>query len=382
MTYGVTDAFRDAYVRSHKVVADGGIYSPDGTLLVPLTFDRLASNGVTVDVTAGNRRSCALTIIDDGSLLPLDAGSPLAPVNEIRLRRGIQFDDGTSEFVPLGVFGIQSASETAGTAGPAVAVAGIDRSKRLDVNLLHGLSYPAGTGFDVMFSGLADASGVTYEKLYDDDVTMTSTPALVFNAGDNIWQQIQTAASSLGCWAYFDVDGVMNVIPVPGIDEQNSPTWTYERGARAMFDQTERQLALEDGSQRAYSHAVIESQVHGTGAPLRSDAYDDDPTSPTYYLGPFGDRPVFDTNVSSFITTQAQADRAARALLRRNYGFLERVTMQVAPNPALEGGDVVSITDSLTHTDAAYISESFPVPLFAAGGLQTMTFRSRQIRGA
>lgn len=379
MTFGVSDRFRAAYEESHLSVVEGGVYAPDGTLITTLEFDRGAQNSVSIDVTAANRRSCSIAVVPDDVLLPITPTSPLAPVNEIRLSRGIQFDDGTSELVPLGIFGIQSSVEVASPAGPTIAIAGIDRSKRLDVNLTRGLSFAAGTGFDTVFTSLANASGVTYDTFFDPDVAATTTPALVFHAGDNIWQNIQTAASSLGCWAYFDELGVFTVIPVPDLDEQLSPSWTYARGAQAMFDETARTLALEDGSQKAYSHAVVESQVHGTGTPLRSDAYDDDPASPTYYLGPFGDRPIFDGDVSAFITTQAQCDRAAAALLRRNYGLLERVTMRAAPNPALTGGDVVSITDPETDTDAAYLSESWTLSLFAVGGPSTITFRSRQL---
>lgn len=380
MTAGVTPKFRAAYEQSHIVSAGGILATPEGTPIGrPLTFQILAANSVKVDVTAANRRSCTLALLDpDGTLAPIVPGSPLALINEISLYRGIRFDDGTSEPCPLGVFGIQTALSVGSAAGPIIAVTAIDRSKRLDVNLSHGRSFLAGTPWSEVFSGLSDESGIVYEKAYGDAVVSSTSPALVFNAGDNIWQQIQTAASSLGCWAYFDTAGVFTVIEVPDPDGQPID-WEYGHGANAMFVGSTRQLALEDGSQKAYSHAVVTSQVHGTNAPLRSDAFDNNPLSPTYYLGPFGDRPVFDSNVSSFVSTQAQCDAAAAALLRRNYGLLERVTLQAAPNPALEGGDVVQIADPNTDTNGVYISESFEIPLFASGGLTSITFRSRQL---
>lgn len=380
MTAAVTTEFRTEYARSHVAVAGGSLQDLTGTQVGgALTFDTAATNSVSIDVTAANRRSCSLTLIDvDGILIPVVPNSPLGLVNEISLSRGIRLPDGTVELVALGIFGIQTAVETGNPAGPAITVTGIDRSKRLDVNLSHGISFAAGTTFDVVISGLADASGVTYDKTFDPTVVATTTPALVFNAGDNIWQHLQTAASSIGCWAYFDTSGVLTVVPVPDPDGQPID-WAYEHGAQAMFDQTQRALALEDGSGKAYSHAVILSSVHGSSTPLRSDAFDTNPASPTYYLGPFGDRPIFDTSAGPYVATQAQADAAAAALLRRNYGLLERVTLQAAPNPALTGGDVVLIVDPNTDTNGVYITESFTVPLFAQGGKMSVVARSRQL---
>lgn len=377
MTVGVTDAFRAAYAGSHRSTVTGSLYSPDGQVL-PVTFDRVGNNSVQVDVTAANRRSCALTLVDDGTLRPVSATSPTSPINEIALWRGIRFIDDTVELCPLGIFGIQEAFETATPAGPAITVNGSDRSKRLDVILTHGLSFAAATSFAFVLAALADASGVTFSKFFDPIVFSTLTPVLVFHAGDNIWEQIQTAASSLGCWAYFDEVGTFTVVPVPDPDGQPID-WVYAHGAGATFDDTARRLALEDGSQRAYSHAIVESTVQATGAFIRADAFDTDPSSPTYVSGPFGDRAIKDDSVGAFITTQAQGDASAAALLRRNYGLLERATMRTLPNPALTGGDILQVTDPNTDTDGVYITESFPIPLFAAGGSQPITCRSRQL---
>lgn len=378
MTVGVSDRFRAAYAQNHTVKAQAFLYSPDGSFITEVALDRAASNAVNVDVTAANRRSAAVVLVDDGTLRPVSAASPVSPLNEIVLFRGIDYGDGTSELPQLGVFGIQDAVETSTPAGPGIAITAIDRSKRCDVILTHGLSFPAGTGYNVVIAHLADATGIIFPKLFDDVTTTLTSPAVVYHAGDNIWQQIQTAASAIGCWAYFDEVGVLRVVPVPDPDGQPID-WAYEHGAGATFDTSTRRLALEDGSQKAYSHAIVESSVQGTGAFLRSDAYDLDPTSATYVFGPFGDRAIMDSGVGAFITTQAQCDAAAAALLRRNFGLLERVTLRGAPNPALTGGDILSVVDPNTDTHGVYITESFSLPLFAAGGTTQITCRTRQL---
>lgn len=381
MSLGVTDRFRAAYAGDHTVAVSGSIYTEDGELVGEVTFDRSAANSVNVDVTAANRRSCSVSLVDDGNpaLRPVTPYSATALTNELRLFRGIDYGDGTNELLPLGVFGIQDAFETDSPAGPAITVTGIDRSKRLDVILTHALSFPAGTAWDDVFAGLSDASGVIFDKSYDPSTVTSFSPALAFHAGDNIWQQIQTAANSLGLWAYFDETGVQTIIPIPDPSGADID-WAYTAGAEAMFDQTTRRLALEDGSQRAYSHAIVESTVQATGHFLRSDFFDTDQSSPTYYLGPFGDRAIMDGNVGAFIHTAAQCATAAAALLRRSYGILERVTLRAAPNPALVGGDIISIVDPVTDTNGIYITESFAIPLFAVGGTSQITCRSRQLR--
>lgn len=380
--YGVTDKFRAAYSYSHLIVATGSIQDGNGNIITPvLQFDLTGRNEVSVDVTSANRRTCSLAIVDDGTLLPLDAKtSPLTPVaNEIVLARGIRFVDGTAELVPQGIFGIQEANEARSPAGPIVTITGTDRSKRLDVILTHHLTFAAGSNFGTIISALADASGVVYTKSYDVTVTTATSPKVLFAVGDNIWEKIQDIAASLGCWAYFDVLGNLVVEPVPDPSTAEAE-WIYAAGAQAVFDDTTRALTLEDGSAKAYSHAIVQSNVHTKTAPLRSDAFDTDPSSPTYYLGPFGDRAIFDDNTSGFITNQAQCDAAAAALLRRNYGILEKVTFRAMPNPAFSGGDIISLADPETNTAGVYVAETFNMPLHAAGGSMSGTFRTRQLR--
>lgn len=381
--YGVTDRFRAAYQQSHRVIAQGYITDGiNGNIVIPaLAFDINQQNEVTVDVTAANRRSVTLTIIDtDHTLLPLTALGPLAPIgNEVILSRGIQYVDDTDELVPLGVFGITGAQAARSPIGPAITITGVDRSKRLDVILTNGLSFAAGTGFDTIIDGLANASGVTFPTNYDPIVAANLSAALVFAEGDNIWSKIQDSAASIGCWAYFDVNGNLTVEPIPDPDSA-SVEWAYIAGTDAVFDETTNALLIEDGTNQAYSHAIVESTANTATAPLRGDAFDNDPSSPTYYLGPFGDRAIRDDGtLGAYTTTQDQVDTAAAGLLRRNYGLLERVTFRAAPNPALAGGDILAMTDPVTGIDDVYVSETFNMPLFAAGGTMGATLRSRQL---
>jgi hypothetical protein len=72
-----------------------------------------------------------------------------------------------------------------------------------------------------------------------------------------------------------------------------------------------------------------------------SVAYDDDPRSPTYYLGPFGLVPRFVSN--PLIKSQVMGDRVAATQLRNHLGVTRSVNFSAVPNPALDAGDVVEI---------------------------------------
>lgn len=382
MSIGVSDKFKAAYTQPHSVVASGFLQDRDsGSVIQNLAFSLTGRNEVTIDATSANRRTLACELLDvpAGSLLPVDAKSLLAPIsNEIVVSRGIQYADGTSELCQLGVFGIFTAQEVRTPAGPGIEVMAYDRSKRLDVNFSQDHSFAKNTPFDTIITTLMDASGVIFPKHFDPSVHATLSPAVVFRTSDKIWEQVQKIATALGCWAYFDVYGVFQMVPVP--DTVNaSVAWSYVEGADCTFDATDRTLETEDGSAKSYSRTIVISSVHASGAhPIRADAYDLDPDSPTYYLGKFGNRPYVDGNVSQFVSTLAQAQAVANALGRMYFGLLERVHFSAAPNPALDAGDVLLVTDAETHTNNTYVLESFNMPLFAAGGASTATLRTKQ----
>jgi len=129
-----------------------------------------------------------------------------------------------------------------------------------------------------------------------------------------------------------------------------------------------------DASQ-AYN-AVVFTGEGSAVPPVRGYAQDDNPDSSTY-VGKVGLRPYFAS--SPLITTQHQAVLAAKTRLLNILGIPDTISVPVPPNPALESGDVIMVTDLSQGINFPVIIDSFPAALRASDGEQVLTCRPRVI---
>jgi hypothetical protein len=137
------------------------------------------------------------------------------------------------------------------------------------------------------------------------------------------------------------------------------------------------QRAVGTGGGGELYTAVVFTGENGTSTPVRGYAEDTDPNSLTY-AARVGVRPYFDS--SPLITTQPQADLAARTTLQRILGVSDTIVVPIMPNYALESGDVIHVTDPQQNIDLNLIADAFNLPFRAADGTQSLGCRSRVIR--
>jgi hypothetical protein len=109
--------------------------------------------------------------------------------------------------------------------------------------------------------------------------------------------------------------------------------------------------------------------------PVSALAVDDDPTSPTYWEGPFGHRPLFYT--SSTLTSQAAALSAAKLKLRAAKAPNATGDLSSLPNPALEPGDVLRVVYGDGSKELHQV-QSFSVPLDVGGDFQITTISAKE----
>jgi hypothetical protein len=117
----------------------------------------------------------------------------------------------------------------------------------------------------------------------------------------------------------------------------------------------------------------------GTGsqltAPLFTEIWDDNPASPTYYLGRYGKVPYFWT--TPLVTTQPQLVDAATSMLKRILGLSEQLHVTIVPNPALEPGDPIEAESVKAGVIGTWVASSLTIPL-GASATMPITCRSRQ----
>jgi hypothetical protein len=122
-------------------------------------------------------------------------------------------------------------------------------------------------------------------------------------------------------------------------------------------------------------NAVVARGTASDGGQIQGVAYDY-ANGPLRYGGPFNPLPVPYYFASPLLTTTTQCTAAAQTVLdrlRRESAL--RFTAEIVPHPALQAGDIVSITTD-DYTGLACSIEALSLPYTAGGGSQSLTLRS------
>ena len=356
-------------VESHDKHIEADLYQ-DGLLVREL--DVVDSGGVDISKRDGVRRSARLTIIDeDGDLVPGAAGDILAPPSELRLRRGASAPDGTTATYDLGVFNLSVASVRETGNDLRIEVVAYDRARRVRRNRwTEPYVIAAGTNYATAIQELVDdrLPGLTYSFA----TTAHTTPLVVLGeeAQNDPWADAQKLAEAIGYELYFDSAGICTLQPEPDPDT-GSPDLVLEDNEDATIVELSKKIDDEPG----YNGVIVIGEGTGLDVPVRAEAWDDEPSSPSYYLGDCGRVPRIYR--SPLIATQAQADDAAAALLRRELGVLEDVSFSAIANPRLDVSTVVRLVNTRALVEANYLIETLSMPL--DGDIMTATTRARRI---
>lgn len=380
---GMTDDFYNEISISHTAISYVDLVTPD------LEIIRLEATDGTVDVdrTAQYRRHITCSATDSsGTLTPRATGEVLTPYgSELRAYRGVRYTSGpragTEELAPLGVFRLSMCTITAGIQGTVnIQLEGYDRSRTVSRDKFTvPYTIAAGTNClqaikDIIVRTFPDAE---YDAI-DTDLTITA-PQL-FDAGDDPWDAVTALAKSMGCEIYFDVLGRVAISPPPDIHALPAPDFSYVEGQNcSMLDMT-RVFTDDPGFNGVI---VVGESVGDEEPPVRGEAWDENPASPTYRYGPYGEVPTFvqDQNVKTVEDAQTLAQSQLALLL----GYTSQLTLTTVVNPSYEGGDVVAVQRIASGVQGLYVMDAFTVPLTtgAMGGAgsgtntQTLTMRER-----
>lgn len=375
MAVRASDRLLSEIRRSHQVYAYIDVISPtQETLRLPAT-----GGEVSCDRTAEVRRSCRATCIDPtGLLVPENQSSLLTPYGTIlRPYRGVRYTDGplagTVEVCALGVFRLSKSSVDDSTGGsPDIKLEAYDLSRTVQRDkFIEPYVIPAGTN-------IIDAIKAILSRTFDDlnydsiSTTRTTTAPKLYDVGDDPWKAVTDLAQSLGCEIYFDVEGWVVIAPPVDIDALPSPDFTYVEGDNCVMTSLSRTFTDEPG----YNGVVITGESPGDELPpVRAVAWDEEPTSATYHLGPYGEVPMFITDQT--IKTVEDAQATADQLLRNLLGFSSGLTVTGIVNPSYEAGHVVQVERVRSRVTGLYAVDAFNVPL-RASDLQSLTLRAKR----
>jgi hypothetical protein len=332
---------------------------PDGVDLPILDGD------VYLDATAEVRST--LDLVTDGTRMwPTSPSSLLAPYgNEVFVERGIDYGNGQRELVSLGYFRIYTPTQDEVPNGP-IRIAARDRmSAIVDARLVAPVQYSASTTYGQVVETLVSdvLPDVTIE--WDDDTDTDQIGRSVISEDDR-YQFLDDLVKAAGKVWYFDHRGILVIRDPP---DPASPVVEISGGEGGVLVSMSRELS-RDG---AYNVVVATGEGADTDLPARGVAYDNNPASPTYWRGRFGQVPRFFS--SPLLVTNAQARQAAEALLRQSIGTPYMINFAAVPNPALEPLDPVRIRYSGRDTAETHVLETLTIPLTAT---QEMTATTRE----
>lgn len=339
---------------------------------------RVEDGSVTMDASRSIIRTCELklTATTDRTLEEVFA-LIVTPGIEVRVARGLSFDSSGSpgfgigpfglteyggetpdELVSLGVFSTDSASYSRRVTG-TIAWSGSDRSKKIArARFTSPYQITAGTNLATAITQLL-TSRWQFTQVSFGNVTDAINASIVLEAGPNSdpWKDARSIMADYGYDLNFDGDGIARAQPVP--DPATSPAvFDYGADETNLVDNANVSATLE----RTYNGVIASGEGTGVATAVRAVVWDDDSTSPTYYLGGFGQVPYFYT--SPQLTTSAQCQIAASTILARVKGRARGLSWSSVVNPALEPLDVV--TNTVRGITSRVVIDQITTPLSAS----------------
>lgn len=371
----VSDALLGAVLTSHRTTLRADV-SKAGVRL----YSDLPVTGGRIIVDAGqrtiSRRQCTVTIAprlstgtySDMPALPRTHTDPLAHYGqEIAIKWGLIYPNGIIEWVPIGVYRINSADGSLLDDGP-VTITGSSREADLAD---HRFPFPRAVKNASAVQAISD---LIHDSMPDAQIVPTTTrdrrvPRTIFER-DRLGA-IRTLAAGIGAVVYCDAAGRFVIRDAPTL--RTPPVWTVKARQNLV------RASSSSSRDQVYNRVITTGENPSSDAePVTGQARDDNPTSPTYYQaasrGGYGRVTKFQSIPT--ITTQRQADNAAAAELARSTGAASSVDLSSIPNPALEGLDVIDIwTDPAdVNTIRRHVIDGYQMDL-APGGEFPMATR-------
>lgn len=356
----LTSEAQRALVQSHSMTLRATAYGPYGTRVIPVT-----GGSVTSDAGSQTRRTA--TIDTSLALWSIDPRSVIGVYGtEVQVDYGIVIPGRVEpEWVPM-IRGLITAVPRRRPIGSGtITLTLVDRSARVAEDKLAAPQQTvSGATVVTEIRRLIQASLGTGVAVVDR--TGSAQVAPVMEIEQERWSDgVEKLADAIGAEVYADPTGSFVIRRQPALTD--TPMWVVASGPGGILVERDDNLSRDE----VFSGVVARGErTDGTTA-VQATVWDTDPASPTYHLGPFGSKLKLYT--SPLLTTVAQCQTAAEALLARSRGGDAAVTLSAIVNPALEAGDVIVVRDD--GVTRAHIVDKVVTPL-SPSGAQSMQTRS------
>lgn len=336
-------------IYSGKKVQEDTFYGGDSLQLIPgnsnVQYDRLADTRTTSELTLLVRNTAAQDLID-----------PVA-FPECVVYSGVLV--GTEyQWIEMGTMGIHTVSFARNGKTVLATCQLADRSSRIRDNPWK-LPFQVAAGLDY-YVGINNvvndrARGFTAE--YNLGSSVLVTPSMLFSETDDPWAAVLKLAQAVGAEAYFDRQGVMSAFPISD-PKLISPSLTLQSDAAGVRIAP---VTREYSNRDVFNGVVCRGEAPWLLFPISGEVWDDDPTSPSYRLGPFGEKPKIIGD--ALATTNAQCLTAAQAEFYKIAGVIEVITFSTVKDARLEVGDIIDQLDTDLNVSGRFLLDTYTFPL-------------------
>lgn len=258
---------------------------------------------------------------------PRLSSDPLSPVRgaEVFLRYGLDLGGGGILWTPLGYFRYHEADQPTVPYG-GIVLAGRDRmTSIIKGELLAARTYDEertlGSVADDLILDIFPTAVIVWDDTSDQDQL-----GRVLVAEQSRYQALKEIADSRGKLFYVDDEGVFRFETAP---DDAVPVWDVRAGHDGVLLTSSRRITSED----IYNAVVAIGVAADDQPPQRAVAIDNNPASPTYFHGEFGQVPR--RYESPLLLTANQVAVAAISILRRSIGASFQLEFGSAVNPTL-----------------------------------------------
>jgi hypothetical protein len=321
------------------------------------------SGSVKVDRGSETRRSLSLTVADPRQFPTTETSLFGVYGQQLYVERGIQYLDGSTESVPLGIFVITSVSGDVHTGPLSIEAAGLEIL--LKRALFDGATSTKGARDAAAFIKTqieATIAGASFVDRSSSGGTVLATKT--WDAGTDKWAALSEVAVSVGAELFCDAYGTFVLTDIPSV-KTSSPTvvWDVSAGESGVMVSAEQSLTSDEVFNRV---TVVGENAEDNKPPVSATISITDSQDPLRYGGPFGK--VEKRVSSSLVTTTSQASAMALALLRKTRAPNRSVSLSAIPNPALDAGDWIRVDYGPGILPELHLVNSFEVPLSSDGG--------------
>lgn len=329
-----------------------------------VTKDDIGS--ISIDRSRPIRRSFSFSLYNKDGQYSWGENSNIWLDKRVKVYTGLKLRNGSVEFIPQGVFLLTEMSDNHTRESKTVSFSGQDKMMLFTDKrgkFINEMTIQTGVNVATAIKLITQDVGETLFNF--DTVTETVPYELTYAGTDNRYTAMEELAKFAKCEIFYDTNGYLRLKKVEDLNQlQNeSSVWKFEVGdlfyagnLRKLDDQQmyNQFVSVGGGSQtQTVRHilTVTEQTPVFAGSP--------------YSIEKLGRITYFhnDGNPDPLLVTQNDCIYRNKYECMQKLGYVERVSVSIAPLYILDVNDIVEIYDSANNVEGRYMIEKFDIPL-------------------